>query len=187
MISFPLLLGLCILITGAVLGNCSHTDDFLEFEALSIKRDGTFEIDLTPEQALPLFTAPGEKLWIPSWDPVILKGNGFEEGTVFVTTNHGHTTYWHVLNYDTETKRAQYMRVTPGTDTGTVDISISHNDEGGSIVRVGYQLTGLSEAGNEQLQSAFSETNYAEMMVKWRNMIINNRDKIDVHLNNHAG
>ena len=31
-------------------------------------------------------------LWIENWDPEILHGDGFETGTVFVTTNHGPNT-----------------------------------------------------------------------------------------------
>ncbi len=83
-----------VLMMSTILGGCSHADDFSGFEARTVARSGSFELDMTPEQALPLFTAPGEKLWISIWDPVVLNGDGFEEGTVFVTSNHGHTTYW---------------------------------------------------------------------------------------------
>ena len=86
------------------LDGCNHDNELSEFEALTMTRTGSFELDMTPEEALPLFTAPGEKLWISIWDPVVLNGDGYEKGTVFVTNNHGHTTYWLVTDYDASTK-----------------------------------------------------------------------------------
>ena len=164
-----------------VLSSCEHGDDFSGFDALTIARTGSFELDMTPEQAQPLFSAPGEKLWIPIWDPVILSGDGYETGTAFVTTNHGPTAYWLVTDYDTEARHAQYARVTPGANTGTVDVSITSNGNGGSTVNVTYQLTGLSPAGNADLEDSFSESSYAEMMEEWRTMINASREKIDDH------
>ncbi len=164
-----------------VLSGCDHGDDFSGFDALTIARAGSFELDMTPEEAQPLFTAPGEKLCIPIWDPVILNGDGYEKGTAFVTINHGHTTYWLVTDYDTEAKHAQYVRVTPGANTGTVDVSITSIGNGGSTVNVAYQLTGLSPAGNADLEDSFSESKYAAMMEEWRNMINDSRETIDEH------
>jgi len=59
-----------------VLGGCNHGNDFSEFDALTIARTGSFDLNMKPEEALPLFTAPGEKLWISIWDPVVLNGYG---------------------------------------------------------------------------------------------------------------
>lgn len=164
-----------------LLDGCSNGGDFAGFDALTIARTGSFELDMTPEEALPLFTAPGEKLWIPVWDPVVLNGDGYEKGTVFVTSNHGNTTYWLVTDYDTDARHARYVRVTPQANTGTVDVSITSNGGGGATVNVIYQLTALSPAGNEELQASFSESKYAAMMEEWRTMIIDSREKIESH------
>ena len=154
---------------------------FSDFDALTIARAGSFELDMTPDEAQPLFTAPGERLWISIWDPVMLSGDGYEKGTAFVTNNHGHTTYWLVTDYDTNAKHAQYARVTPDANTGTVDVSITPNGKGGATVNVAYQLTALSEAGNEHLTESFSESKYAAMMEEWQGMINDSREKIDDH------
>lgn len=157
--------------TAALGASCEHHSDFSGFEALTISRTGSFELEMTPDEALPLFTAPGEKLWIPAWDPVILNGDGYEQGTAFVTTNHGPTTYWMVTEYDTKARRAQYVRVTPGANTGIVDVSITSNETGGATVHIAYRLTGLSLAGNAELEDSFSKPQYAAMMERWRTMI----------------
>ncbi len=160
--------------------------NFKEFEAVTINRSGSFELDISMDRALPLFTALGEKLWISTWDPVLLHGDGYEEATVWVTTNHGQTTYWYVATYNTTARRARYVRVTPGADIGTVDVSLAPNGKGGSIVTITYQLTGLSEAGNENIAKLHSENEYAVMMEDWRTMINENRNKIDDHLGREA-
>ena len=95
------------------LGGCKHGSDFSDFDALTIARTGSFELGMSPAQALPLFTAPGERLWIS--------------------------------------------------------------------INVAYQLTGLSAAGNADLEDSFSESQYAAMMEDWRSMINDSREKIDAH------
>lgn len=167
---------MCVMLSG-----CDTGRNFSGFEAVTVSRQGSFELDMEPDSAFPLFTAPGEELWVPGWDPVVLNGDGFEKGTVFVTTNHGPTTYWQVTDYDADVKRAQYIRVTPEADTGTVDVSVVTNGSGGSIVNVAYQLTALSIDGNRKLRESFSETDYAEMLEEWRTLINANREKIDRH------
>ena len=169
-----------------VLAGCTRADnlpggELTAADALTVARTGSFELDMTPEEALPLFTAQGEKLWIPMWDPVILHGDGYEKGTVFVTEHHGQTVYWLVMDYDINAKHALYVRVTPGADTGTVDVSLAPNESGGSTVTVSYQLTALSPAGKKRLQESFTEARYAEMMGEWRTMISNSRERINAH------
>jgi hypothetical protein len=168
-----------VLIASALLAGCGT--DFSKFEALTIKRAGSFELDMKPDDAFPLFTAPGEKLWISMWEPFILNGDGYEEGTVWVTAGHGHKTYWNVADYDTDAGHARYVRVTPEANSGTVDVSVTSNGNGGSTVIVTYQLTGLSDAGNENIAKLLGEAEFARMMQDWRRMINENREKIDDH------
>ena len=50
-----------------------------------------------------------------------------------------------------------------------------------SDVNVAYRLTGLSPAGNADLETSISESNYAGIMEQWRTMINNSRETIDEH------
>ena len=158
-----------------------HPQIIADRDVVSVRRQGTFELDMAPAQALPLFTGPGEELWVPGWQPQVLRGNGFETGTVFVTRHSGHTTYWQVLDYDTRARRARYSRVTPGLDIGTVEVALAANGKGGSVVTVAYQLTSLGQAGKKRLQDNFSEPGYLQMMQEWRKMIVDRRQVIDAH------
>lgn len=152
------------------LRNSLHTK-LSSTQAISIRRSGSFELELPPKEALPLFTAPGEKIWIPSWNPTILSGDGIETGTIFTTVHAGHKTYWNVVDYDEQSKHALYVRVTPESDSGTVDVTVKSNGKGGSIVHVSYQLTALTAVGSKNLQHNYSEFKYSQMMTKWKSMI----------------
>jgi len=174
-------IGLGQMMLCAVLSGCHGAGGFSPADAITIARSGSFELDMTPDAALPLFTAPGEKLWIDHWDPVILSGDGFGAGTVFVTAHHGHTTYWHVVDYDSEAHHARYVRVTPDVKTGSVDVTLESNGKGGCVVRVTYRLTALSADGKANLQEAYNAPKYAEMMKAWRTMITDHRAQIDDH------
>ena len=160
---------------------CEHGTDFSQFDAVTGSRTGSFELDMDPDYAFPLFTAPGEELWAPGWEPFILHGDGYEQGTVWITTGHGHTAYWYVAAYDASDRHAKYVRVTPGANAGTVDVRVAPNGDGGSKIEVTYTLTGLSDAGNENVETMLGETEYAEMMVHWQSAINQSRDKIDEH------
>ncbi len=154
---------------------------FTKSEAVSISKTGSFELDRPPKKALPLFSGPGEKIWIDHWDPTFLNGDGFERGNVFITNNHGHKTHWLVVEYDTKALRAVYARVTPDVDMGTVEVQLVSNGKGGSIVNVTYQLTSLSQKGSHILQKNYSQDKYDHMMQDWRSMIVKSKDKIDAH------
>jgi hypothetical protein len=134
-------------------------------ETLSIVRSGTLHVDLPPEQALMLFTAPGEKLWVDEWDPVILSGDGLEKGSVFVTEAH-EKTIWLVIEFDPEALHARYARVAPESRAGTVDVHLAADEGGGSLVTVTYELTGLTAKGNRMLE-AMDDAAYARMMRDW--------------------
>jgi hypothetical protein len=147
----------------------------------TISRTGSVDLDWPPQDALLLFTAPGEKLWIDDWDPEILHGDGFEAGTVFVTSNHGPKTCWLVSEFDRKNRRAKYTRVTPDAHAGTVEVAVSDNATGGSTIRISYHLTGLSRAGDETLEESYGESEFAAMMRQWQGMIQTCRPVIDEH------
>ena len=164
------------------LAGCGQGTDFSEFEAFTGERTGSFELDMEPDDAFPLFTAPGEELWAPGWEPFILSGDGYQEGTVWVTEGHGHTAYWYVATYSTVDRHAKYLRVTPGANTGTVDVRVMSDGNSGSTIAVTYKLTGLSDSGNKTVEEMLSESEYAAMMEHWQSAINSSREKIDAHL-----
>lgn len=155
--------------------------NFAKKDALTIDRTSSFELDMTPERALPLFTAPGEMLWAPGWHPNILSGDGFESGTVWLTKHDDVTTYWYVTKYDKKSKEALYTRVSPDSNIGTVRVTLSESEKGGSKVVVTYKLTSLSPDGNKILAKHFKEQSYDAMIKEWRELILKNMNKINAY------
>ncbi len=154
------------------------------FKPTRVEHTGGFHLDMPPAKAIGLFTAPGERVWAPGWDPTILSGDGTEAGTVFVTDSHGHgTTIWIVVDYDTEVLRARYARTTIGIKAGTVEVNLRSDGKGGSEVSVTYELTALSEAGNEDL-AHFDASTYSGMMKEWKQHLRHAEAKIAEHFGN---
>ena len=120
---------------GAVYAGHHGADDVSGSDSITVSRAGSFELAMTPEKALPLFTAPGERLWITTWDPTVFNGDGIEEGTVFTTYNHGHTTYWLVMDYGTHAHAAA-----PGNVPARVGDGAHQSVRDAEVRRVGDRL-----------------------------------------------
>jgi hypothetical protein len=134
-------------------------------------RTGTLHVAAAPADAFPLFTAPGERLWVPGWAPVIVGGgNGLERGSVWLTGEGDEHTIWLVVDYDPEKLHARYARITPASRAGTVEVTARPDGSGETSVEVAYDLTALSEEGNEALGD-FDEANYEKMMLEWERLI----------------
>ena len=137
----------------------------------SITHSGTLHVDAPPEHAFQLFTAPGEKLWIDGWDPEVLSGgDGRARGAVFVTHTAGVKVFWVVVDYDEEALHARYARIAPETRAGTVEIFARDDGSGTTEVTVTYELTALTEAGNEIL-AGFDSAAFGEMLDGWERLI----------------
>lgn len=130
----------------------------------------SFDLDLPPDAALPLFTAAGERRWVEGWDPQFLSGD-VERGAAFRTHADGRETLWLVADYDAAAGRASYARTTPGLHAGLVDVSCSGLPGGRSRVAVRYTLTPLSDAGTAALAAFFAPATYGEFIAGWKRAI----------------
>ena len=119
---------------------------------------GSFRLEASPERAMPLFTAEGERAWAPGWDPV-------GDDDCWTTSAHGTTTYW--LTVDRTPTSARYARVTPGDTAGTVAVTCT-GDCTGTVVTVTYDLHSLGPAGEERLPSF--EAGYDGMLAEWQRL-----------------
>ena len=156
-------------VSAALAVSLAAADASSDGDHVRVVHTGTLHVAAPPHLAFELFTGPGEELWIEEWRPTVLSGDGVEAGTVFVTDGHERT-IWIVVDFDREARHARYARVAPHTRAGTVEVTVESDGDGGSIARVRYELTGLTEAGNEMLRE-FDERAYAEMMKTWEQMI----------------
>jgi Polyketide cyclase / dehydrase and lipid transport len=131
-------------------------------------RSGSFHLDAPRERVFPLFTARGEREWVPGWDPVVLSGAD-ERGSVFTTRSHeGRTTTWIVIEYHPSEGRAGYARLADGSNIGLVDVVCTDSAAGGTDVRVAYTLTPLHPGAEEFVDSFLDPEAYARMIEEWR-------------------
>jgi hypothetical protein len=108
-------------------------------------------VPLPADEAMPLFTARGERRWVEGWDPEFPAGEPNEEveGTVFVTTTDRRSTVWVVVVRDPDLVR--YARTTPGFLAGTVEVRCSGSDARSTQVDVTYDLSALTPEGASEL------------------------------------
>jgi len=142
------------------------------FSATHATAEHTITLPLSADEAFPLFTPEGERLWIEGWNPhYIYPANGETIVGMVFTTGHGdETTYWTLVDFDNGAHTVRYCRVTLGSRSVIVEVKCEAAGEQETRVIVRYSLTSLSEAGNATI-ATFVE-GYGAMIEDWRTKII---------------
>jgi hypothetical protein len=131
-------------------------------------RTHSFHLDAPCAQVLPLFTARGEREWIPGWEPLLLSG-AEQRGSAFQTRNHeDQTTTWIVIDYRPSAGRASYARLAQDSNIGLVDVICSEAAGGGTTVSVEYTLTPLNAAAESFVEEFLEPARYGRMIEEWR-------------------
>lgn len=132
--------------------------------AKTIYRSTEISVELPPEEAMALFTADGERRWAEGWDPHYPEpGRREGAGAVFITEHGGHQTTW--IMVDQRPEGVRYARVTDATSAGTVAVDVVGTRDGATQVRVTYDLTATTAAGEAWLD-AF-DAHYEAAIAEW--------------------
>jgi Polyketide cyclase / dehydrase and lipid transport len=145
----------------------------MTFTPLYVSRSGVIHLPAAPEQVFPLFEPLGEMRWAQGWAPHMLYPAAGEAciGMVFTTQHPGEAeTTWTVAAYDPERCHITYVRQTPGSRVGVIDVACTSVEEHASRVTVSYIFTSLSEEGNAYI-AAFTEDHYSAYMADWEHAI----------------
>ncbi|ROR00205.1 polyketide cyclase/dehydrase/lipid transport protein [Streptomyces sp. 2132.2] len=129
----------------------------------------TLTLPLPPEAAFRLFTARGERDWVPGWEPVfpVETPDDTAPGTVWLTASSEEETTWLVASRDFP-RSVSYARITPGVRAGTVTVTLAAT-EAGSEVTVTYDMTPLTPAAAEALDEFAAE--YPAFIRSWEELI----------------
>lgn len=130
---------------------------------------GGFELDLPMKDAFKLFTAEGERLWVPGWSPEVLGELPQAPGLVFLTGEGSEHTIWTIIESNPVGGFVRYSRVTPGSRAGLVEVRLAVVGDR-TRVDVTYDLTALTPDG-EQALTAYSGPRFVEMLEQWRELI----------------
>lgn len=134
-----------------------------------VRRTGAFRLDMTADAAFPLFTAEGERAWVPGWAPVYPDGAVHEVGQVFLTGSDAEATIWTVVRADPAARRSTFARITPGRRAGTVDVRVEPDGDG-CRVHVAYDMTALTEDAEAAL-GGYGEAAFEAMLHEWKRLI----------------
>jgi hypothetical protein len=141
----------------------------------TIKHTASFKIHAPVNELFPLFSAEGEKLWVPGWDYENIMGNTeLCEDYVFVTKNHDHAAsdaVWVVKRYEPENYLVQFYKVEPGEKLGIIEVQCSELKKSLTKVQVTYEYISLSVAGNEFI-AGFPLSEYEAFIGEWKALLV---------------
>jgi len=140
-----------------------------------IKHTADFRIDQPIEILFPLFSAEGEKLWVPGWDyENIVGSNELHEDYVFLTKNHDHAStdaIWLVKRYEPESYQVQFYKIEPEDKVGIITVHCTKINNRLTQVEVSYEYIGLTEKGNEFIEG-FTPTEYKAFIGEWNSLLV---------------
>jgi hypothetical protein len=139
------------------------------FLARRVTRAAAIHLAAAPDRVFPLFEPLGEKLWATGWDPVMIypPTGSTEAGAVFTSQGHdGPPAIWTVVQFDQARFQVTYVRVVPGSHVATIAVRCAGAGAGATDAEVTYTFTGLTEHGNDYVET-FSEEYYRAWMRHW--------------------
>jgi hypothetical protein len=146
---------------------------------LHIRSTYRISVQAPAEKAHLFFTPAGEELWVGGWAPrYVNPADGTtRQGMVFCTGHGEDFTVWTLVDFDRRALRSRYVRCTPATRTGTVEVSCEPLDSVRTQVEVTYNLTALSPQG-ERLLEGFEGPAFESMIESWATDIERNLPRL---------
>jgi hypothetical protein len=144
---------------------------------MSAARRVTYEYtqtnDAPPDAVFPLLCPVREADWVPGWQyrMVYSKSGVAEAGCVFTTPNdEGGETTWLISEYDPAKFHIGFVWVNPGQVAAQIRIALSKNAQGSTTAVIRYTYTGLSAAGNQEVER-YSQKWFEQKMKSWETAI----------------
>ncbi len=146
----------------------------MSFTADHISRTQTIQLAAPPSRVFPLFEPIGEQAWAIDWKPAFRfpATGAAQAGMVFTTQVHEDESesIWTITAYDPANLQLTYLRLTPGSRVGIIDIRCEAAQDSTTLASITYTFTALSEDGNEFL-SRLTEAHYQEFIASWEKAI----------------
>lgn len=164
----------------------------------TIKHQTSFQINQPAQKLFPLFSAEGEKLWVPGWDYENIMGStDLHEDYIFLTAGHHKSehhgagrhssahhgsdhhrsdyhgaakTIWLVKRHEPANYFVQFYRVEPGDKVGIVTVHCKPITQELTEVEVAYEFIGLSEKGNEFIKG-YTAKSYEAFISPWPKLL----------------
>jgi len=131
-----------------------------EFRGTRVTHHHTQTNQAPPEQVFPLLCPVREADWVPGWKyRLIYSQSGVAElGCIFTTPNDdGSESTWLCTEYDPARFRIAYAWLTPGLVACQIRIQLEPGPSGTTRSHIAYTYTGLSPAGNQEVERFTAE------------------------------
>ncbi len=142
----------------------------------NVKHTADFQINQPIEILFPLFSAEGEKLWVPGWDYENIMGStDLHEDYIFLTKKHDHASadaIWLVKQYKPEFHFVQFYKVEPEVKVGIITVQCTKINNSLTRVEVGYEYIGLSKKGAAFIEK-FTAAEHKEFIAEWNSLLVN--------------
>jgi hypothetical protein len=139
-----------------------------------IKHTASFTISQPAATLFPLFSAEGEKLWVPDWDyENIMDSKELHEDYVFVTHTHDHAStaaVWLVKRYEPNSFLVQFYKVEPEDKVGIITVRCQPLAPQQTEVEVSYEYIALSDKGRKFIER-FTATDYDTFIGEWQTLL----------------
>ncbi len=139
-----------------------------------VKHTDDFRIDQPIDVLFPLFSAEGEKCWVPDWDYKNIMGStDLHEDYIFVTENHDHAAsaaIWIVKKYDSNNHHVEFYKIEAEEIIGIIRIICDALSGSKTKVSVTYEYIALTKKGNEFI-SRFTNDEYKVFIGEWKQLL----------------
>lgn len=139
-----------------------------------VKHSADFQIAQPPEVLFPLFSAEGEKSWVPGWDYTnVMGGTDLHEDYVFITKDHDHAAsdaIWLVKRHEPNKYLVEFYKVEPENKVGVITVQCTALSETNTNVNVIYEYITLSDKGTEFIRS-FTNQEYENFIGEWQQLL----------------
>lgn len=140
-----------------------------------IKHTASFEIAQPTSEVFPLFSAEGEKLWVPGWNYENIMGDTeLHEDYIFLTRSHDHATtdaIWLVKQYDPDNCFIQLYKIEPEDKVGIIEVKCTQVNDIRTKVEVTYQYIALSGSGRRFI-AEFTSSRYEAYIAEWETLLV---------------
>jgi hypothetical protein len=142
----------------------------------TVKHTYGFSIDRPIDIVFPLFSAEGEKLWIPGWTYENVTGSkNLQEDYVFLTPGRDEAdpkVIWLTKKHRPQSYCLQFYKVEPENKVAIVSIRCSKESDDATGVVVSYEYIGLSKEGNRFIET-FTFPEYKKFIDQWKRLLLN--------------
>jgi hypothetical protein len=142
------------------------------FHPRTITLRGRVVVGAELDNAFPLFSPEGERLWVPGWEPEILHPDDdtWREGQIFRTREEMGDAVWLITRLHRHSHQVEYHRIEPQRYVARVEVSCRALGDQATEASVTYSFVGLSEAGNREI-AAMTQESFDAKMSRWTEWI----------------